>query len=106
MSETDPGPLPTFKMEVLVTIINGFPIYAKSPALSRRLPDLPSFIYHLYYPHYCYPVKFPALAKILLSFLYLFASKPGKICIFLITSSSVVCSKFNHSPYTADIGIF
>ena len=41
MSETNPDPLPTFKMEVLVTIINGFPIYAKSPALSRRLPDLP-----------------------------------------------------------------
>ena len=38
--------------------------------------------------------------------LYLFASKPGKICTrnpkdsFLITSSSVVCSDFNHSPFT------
>ena len=30
MSETDPGPLETSKMELPVTIINGYPIYAKS----------------------------------------------------------------------------
>ena len=49
MSETDPGPLPTSKMELAVTIINGSPIYAKSPVLTRGLPDLSSaFIYHLY----------------------------------------------------------
>ena len=49
MPETDPGPLPTSKMELAVTIINGSPIYAKSPVLARRLQDLSStFIYHLY----------------------------------------------------------
>ena len=107
MSETDPGPLPTSKMELAVTIINGSPIYAKFPALASRLPDLSStFIYHQYYPHYCYPIKSPALAIILLSLLYLFASKLGKICTcnsiysFLMTSSSLVCSEFNHSPFT------
>ena len=79
MSETDPGPLPTYKTELSVTIINGSPIYAKSPVLARILPDLSSkFIYHIYYPH-CYPVKSPALALIFLNLLYLFASKPGKI---------------------------
>ena len=94
MSEIDSGPLPISKMELAVTIINGSPIYAKSPVLARRLSDLSStFIYQLYYPHYCYPVKSPALAIILLRLLYLFASKPGKICSrnsidsFLITSS-------------------
>ena len=94
MSEIDSGPLPISKMELAVTIINGSPIYAKSPVLARRLPDLSStFIYQLYYSHYCYPVKSPALAIILLRLLYLFASKPGKICSrnsidsFLITSS-------------------
>ena len=52
MSETDPGPLPTYKMELAVAIINGSHIYVKSPVLARRLPDLSStFIYHLYYPH-------------------------------------------------------
>ena len=66
MSETDPGPLPISKMELAATIINGSPIYAKSTVLARRLPDLSStFIYHLYYPHYCYSVKSPALAIIL-----------------------------------------
>ena len=30
------------KMELAVTIINGSPIYAKSPVLARRLPDLSS----------------------------------------------------------------
>ena len=39
MSETDPRPLPTSKMALAVTI-NGSPIYAKSPVLARRLPDL------------------------------------------------------------------
>ena len=43
MSETDPGPLPTSKMEIAVTIINGSPIYFKPPVLARRLPHL-SFI--------------------------------------------------------------
>ena len=47
MSETDPSPLPTSKMEPAVTMINGSHIYAKSPVLSRRFPDLWStFIYH------------------------------------------------------------
>ena len=80
---------------------------AKSRVMARRLPDLSStFIYHLCYPHYCYPVISPALATILLSLLYLFASKSGKICThnsiysFLITSSSAVCSAFNNSPFT------
>ena len=107
MSETDPGPLPTSKMELAVTIINGSPIYAKFPVLASRLPDLSStFIYHQYYPYYCYPVKSPALAIILLNLLYLFASKLGKIYTcnsiysFLMTSSSLVCSEFNHSPFT------
>ena len=93
MSEIDPGPLPISKMKLAVTI-NGSPIYAKFPVLTRRLPDLSStFFYHLHYPHYYYPVKSPALAIILISLLYLFASKPGKICTrnsidsFLITSS-------------------
>ena len=48
---------------------------------------------------------------ILLSLFYLFASKPGKICIhnsidsFLITSSSVVCSEFNHSPFAVMVRV-
>ena len=94
MSEIDSGPLLISKMELAVTMITVSPIHAKSPVSTRRLPDLSStFIYHLYYPHYCYPVKSPALAVILLSLLYLFASKPDKICTrnsvdsFLITSS-------------------
>ena len=80
MYETDPGVLSIPKMELAVTIINGSPIYAKSPVLART----PGFIIYIHlssnYPHYCYPVKFPALAMILLSFLYLFASKAGTIC--------------------------
>ena len=48
MSETDPGLLSIPKKELAVTIINGSPIYAKSPVLARRLPVLLStFIYHL-----------------------------------------------------------
>ena len=79
ISEIDPGSLPISKMKLAVTIINGSPIHAKFPVLARRLPDLSSsFIYHLYYPH-CYPVKSLALAIILLSLLYIFTSKPGKI---------------------------
>ena len=74
MSETDTGPPPTSKMELAVTIINGSPIYAKS----RIGQETPGFI--IYYPHYCDPVKSPALAIILISLLYLFVSKPGKIC--------------------------
>ena len=42
MSEIDPGCLPISKMELAVAIINGFPIYAKSPVLARRLPHLSS----------------------------------------------------------------
>ena len=38
MSETDPDPLPTSKMELAVTIINCFLIYAKFLVMSRRLP--------------------------------------------------------------------
>ena len=98
MSETDPGPLPTYNMELGVTIINGSP-YMPSLSYCQETPG-----FTIYYPQYCYPVKSPALAAIiLLSLLYLFASKPGKICThnsidsFLITSSSVTCSKFNYS---------
>ena len=40
MSETDLGALPTSKRELAVTIINGSLIYAKSPVLVRRLPQL------------------------------------------------------------------
>ena len=75
MSETDPGRLPASKIELAVTIINDSPIYSKSPVLARRL-----LLLLFYYPHYCYPVNSPALAIILLSLLYLFASKSGKIC--------------------------
>ena len=46
MFETDLGPLPTFKMELPVTIINGSPIYTKSPVLARIFPHL-SFITHI-----------------------------------------------------------
>ena len=69
MSETDPGPLATSKMELAVTIINGSPRYAKSPVLARRLPHLLSV-----------PTLLLALAIILLSLLYIFAFKPDKIC--------------------------
>ena len=61
MSETDPGPLPTSKMQFVVIIINGFPIQ-----VSRIGQETGSFI--IYCPHYCYPVKSPALAIILLSY--------------------------------------
>ena len=94
MSEIDSGPLLISKMELAVTMITVSPIHAKSPVSTRRLPDLSStFIYHLNYPHYRYPVTSPALAIIFLSLLYLFTSKPGKIFTrnsigsFLITSS-------------------
>ena len=39
MSETDRGRLPTSKVELAVTIINGSPTYAKSPILAKRLPN-------------------------------------------------------------------
>ena len=42
MPETDPGPLPTSRMEFAVMIINEFPIYARSLVLARRLLDLSS----------------------------------------------------------------
>ena len=42
MPETDSGTLPTSKMELDVTIINGSPIYGKSLVLAGRLPDLSS----------------------------------------------------------------
>ena len=49
MPETDPGPLLISKMKLAVTIINGSPIYAKSPVSARKLPVLLStFIYYLY----------------------------------------------------------
>ena len=83
------------------------PPYLPSLRIGQETPGLSStFIYHLYYPHHCYPVKSPASAIILLRLLYFFASKPGKICTrnsidsFLITFSSVVCSEFNYSPFT------
>ena len=37
MFETDRGRLQISRMELAVTIINGFPIYVKSPVLARRL---------------------------------------------------------------------
>ena len=40
MSDTDPDPLPTSKMELALTIINGSPIYVKSPVLARKLSGL------------------------------------------------------------------
>ena len=73
------------------------PLYM--PSLSYWPAD--SRIYHLL-SRLLLPVKSPALAIILLSLLYLFASKPGTFCThnsidsFLITSSSVVCSEFSH----------
>ena len=42
MYERDLGRLTTSKMEPAVTIINGSPIYAKSPILARRPPHLSS----------------------------------------------------------------
>ena len=42
MSEEDPGPLSTSKMELAVTIINGSPIYSRLSVLAKRLPDLSS----------------------------------------------------------------
>ena len=110
MSETDPGSLPASKMQLSVTIINGSPTYPKYPVLARRLPNISStFTYYLHYLYYCYPIKSSALI-ILLSLLYHFASKPGKICTrnsidsFLVTCS-VVCSEFNHSPFTITVRV-
>ena len=42
MSETDLGPLPTSKMELAVTIINGSSIYVNSPLLASRFQHLSS----------------------------------------------------------------
>ena len=42
MSETDPGPPTTSKMELAVTMINDSPMYTKSPVLARRLLHLSS----------------------------------------------------------------
>ena len=72
MTETDLGHLPTSKMELALTTINGSPTYANSAVFARRLPYLSSIT------RYCYPVNSPALAIIFLSLLYLFASKPGR----------------------------
>ena len=115
MSETDSCLLPTSMIELAVTIINGSPIYAKSLVLARRISDFSSIIVNIIVyttlPHYCYPVKSPALAIIFFSLLCLLTSKPGKICThnsidsFLITSSSVVCSEFNHSLFTIMIRV-
>ena len=91
MPEIDPGPLPIDG--AYLSIINGSPIYTKSPVLAKRLSDLSSTFVIIYITYYCYQVKSPALAIILVSLLYHFASKPGKICTrnsidsFLITSS-------------------
>ena len=74
ISETDPGPLPTSKMEFAVTIMD--PPYI--PSLLCIAQDTPEYI--IYYSHYCCPVKSPALAIFFLSLLNFFASKPGKIC--------------------------
>ena len=105
MSETGLGPLPTSKMQLFVAITNGSPTYAKYPVLARRLPNVSStFTYYLHYLYYCYPIKSSALI-ILLRLLYFFASKPGKIYTrnsidSILITSSVVCSEFNHSPFT------
>ena len=40
MCDTDPDPLPTSKMELALTIINGSPIYVKPPVLARKLSGL------------------------------------------------------------------
>ena len=45
MPETDSGSLPTSRMELAVTIINGSPIYAKSLVMDRTLPDLSSIFF-------------------------------------------------------------
>ena len=100
MSQTNPSLLPTSKMDLAVTILKA-PLYL--PSLPYCLGD--SQIYHLL-TTLLLSVKSPALAIILLSLLCLFACKPGKICShnsidsFLITSSSVVCSEFNHSLFS------
>ena len=100
MSETDPGPLPTSKMDFPVIKLMAPPYM---PSL-RIVQETPRSI--IYYSHCCYSVKSSALSIILFSLLYLFAPKPGKICThnsidnFLITSSSVVCSEFNHIPFS------
>ena len=47
MSETDPGRLPTSKMELAIIIINGSPIYAKPPCVGQE-----TLAFIIYYPHY------------------------------------------------------
>ena len=79
MPEKDPGRLPTSEMELAVTTTNGPRIYAKNPVLARRL---------LHLSHYCYYRNSPALALILSSLLYLFASKSGKICTHILRQAA------------------
>ena len=55
VSETDPGHLPTSKMDLWLP---------HRCQVSRIGQETPGFI--IYYPHYCYPLKSPALAIILL----------------------------------------
>ena len=106
MPETGLGALQTFNMELTVTIINCSHMHANYPILTRRLQDL-----SICYSHYRYSVKSPGLAIILLSLLYIFSSKPGKISThnslasFLKTSSSVVCSEFNHILFTVMVRV-
>ena len=63
MSETDPSPLLTSKIGLAVAITWLPHIYQ----VSRIGQETPAFI--IYYPRYCYPVKSPALAIILLNLL-------------------------------------
>ena len=55
--------------------------------------------------------KISRISNILLSLLYIFSSKPGKISThnslasFLKTSSSVVCSEFNHILFTVMVRV-
>ena len=50
MPEIETGPLQTSKMELAVTIINGSPIYLKSPVLARRLLPLSSITHIIVIP--------------------------------------------------------
>ena len=50
MYEKDPSPLSRSKMELVVTIINDSPVYAKSPVVARRLPHLSSITHIIVIP--------------------------------------------------------
>ena len=52
MSETDPGRLPTSKMELAVTILTGSPKHDSTTVLEKETPA-----FFTYYPRYCYYVN-------------------------------------------------